>query len=157
MRKNTCSEEAAVAQAARSGEWPTSIAAHAAGCQICGEVATTTRWMQSLSRVTEGNSAMPEPDLIWWRAQLYDRAKNAERARAPLEFAAGLLLIVAAMCVTVWLVLNWGVTANAAVALPTTLGPQAWLGVFQSISFWSVGLVAFLLAVFVAFPALIEE
>jgi len=151
-----------VAQAARSNEWPTSLAPHIAGCAVCRQVAETSRWMWTVSQVAPEAAAGTDASLLWWRAQLTERAAKASRARAPLDFAYIAFLAVATGGFAIWAALNWDTFGYAGEWLLAAARPETWmtansLDFLETGFFWSIVGVATLLAVLVALPALIEE
>ena len=107
MSRSMCPQEAAVLRAARTGEWPEALAAHAAQCRHCREIADTARWMQALAQSSEKNPALPDAKLVWWRAQLAEQRAKAERTRNALgwlEIASG---TVVPLGLAGWVAWHW--------------------------------------------------
>jgi hypothetical protein len=79
MKQMNCSQEEAVASAARTGSWPETLIAHAKECDICRDVAQTVQWMWALATPQEESGTdiipqqarpLPDPGLVWQRARL---------------------------------------------------------------------------------------
>jgi len=70
-----CSQEMAVAKAARTGEWNDSLESHVTGCVNCKEVMQTVRAMRSLAAAPDGESSMPEATRLWCLALLEQRQR----------------------------------------------------------------------------------
>ena len=60
MNKAICSQEMAIAEAVRMGQWNESLEAHVAGCANCRELKHTVRAMQSLTLPPCSDSSLPE-------------------------------------------------------------------------------------------------
>ena len=170
--QETCPQETAVSAAARTGEWEESLRAHAAECASCREIVDAARWMQDFAgtspRNAEGDSAMPDPGLsdpglpdpgvVWWRARMADKQREAERAHktlAWLEIAAGAAISIG---LAGWLALDRNVLPAATAWMMNEAGPDFWtavnsIGVLTPLVFSSVvvdiSLVALSLAYFV--------
>ncbi len=93
MRSVTCTDEAAVRDAAGHRELDAELAAHVAGCVACGET------LRVASALREASADGPEPRLpaagqLWWRAQIVRRLKEperrSERAAWPVKWGLGL-------------------------------------------------------------------
>ena len=79
MSVTSCSYEAAVSDAARSGQWTKSLRAHVAGCTGCSDLARVAEWMANVATRVVRTQSLPDPTYLWLRAQL---EKRADRARA---------------------------------------------------------------------------
>ncbi len=90
MRRN-CSKQEEVTNAIRSQQWPEAIAAHVADCEICQGVTQAARWMQAMASspfadaAAPAASSLPDPELVWWKAQLNERQSGMEQGRLLLE------------------------------------------------------------------------
>jgi hypothetical protein len=77
------------------------LRAHLAACESCRDAAATTAWMRQMADATGEIHAVPDPAVIWWKAQLLRRWEAERRATAPiermhwLELAAGLCSLAA--------------------------------------------------------------
>lgn len=107
MKHPKCPHEEAVARAARTGNWETSLTTHATTCPICREIMKTSTWMQALARSSESSLSLPDASLLWWRAQLSEKQAKAERSQDLLEWIAFASVAVPSLGLIVWLAWNW--------------------------------------------------
>lgn len=109
MSHKSCSQESAVARAARSGEWSEPLQAHLRDCAICRGVREGARWMQALAQGTarEAQENLPDPQVLWLRAQFSERQAAAERTHEVLQWVE--IACVAAACagLGMWLAWSW--------------------------------------------------
>jgi len=109
MSYTNCPQESAVIRAVRTGEWSESLEAHLHECAICGGVQEAARWMQALGPATaqEAQEGLPDPGILWLRAQLSERQAAAERAHKFLQWME--IACVAAACagLGIWLLWSW--------------------------------------------------
>lgn len=81
MKNRSCTHEDAVAAAARTGEWTPELRAHRDGCMTCAEL---TLVVAAMAADAEGlsnlNSPLPDPGVIWLRARLAEREHTFRRA-----------------------------------------------------------------------------
>jgi hypothetical protein len=109
MSYTNCPQESAVIRAVRTGEWSESLEAHLHECAICGGVQEAALWMQALGPATaqEAQEGLPDPGILWLRAQLSERQAAAERAHKFLQWME--IACVAAACagLGIWLLWSW--------------------------------------------------
>jgi hypothetical protein len=161
-----CSLEDAVAKASVTGIWPEELAAHAGECAVCREVAETARWIQALAASPEnaagakaGNFAaefgrpLPDPDLIWKRAQL-DR-ENHRRTPPALEWARTALAAAAPIGLAGWVAWNWYAIEGAAGQFLVATWPQLSMVTYVLASVAPAALL--LAALSLGYPLLAEE
>lgn len=107
MMFHSCSHEKEVADALKAGHWPDGCAAelraHVAGCASCGDLVLVTEAFQGARSESAQEAPVGSPSLLWWRAQLRQRAAATERISRPVTvaqiFAWLMTLIVAAVFV----------------------------------------------------------
>jgi hypothetical protein len=81
MTDHRCPFEAAVSQAARSGDWNEELRAHRVECRTCAEQTLVVAALAADAEdLTNLESPLPDPGVIWFRAQLADREIRFERA-----------------------------------------------------------------------------
>ena len=108
MMFRTCANEKEVTQALKDGHWPdgctTELRAHVAACTSCGDLVLVTETLQRARCESVKEAPTGSPSLLWWRAQLRQRAAAAERVSRPVTVAQGfawlVTLIAAAILVT---------------------------------------------------------
>lgn len=96
---SSCPWEARSAQAARTGFWPEEVAEHRKQCLECQEVALVTAFMAEELQEEMAPAPLPDPRMLWLRAQLELRQEKARRAEAPItgvQWAAGAVAVAAA-------------------------------------------------------------
>jgi hypothetical protein len=81
MKYQSCAQEDAVAAAATSGVWTPELRAHRDGCMACAELTLVVAAMatdaEELMNLTK---PLPDPGIIWLRAQLAEREDKFRRA-----------------------------------------------------------------------------
>ena len=120
-----CAYEKEVAQALKAGHWPDGCAAelraHVAACVGCRDLVLVSDTFQRARNESVQEAPAGSPSLLWWRAQLRQRAAATERVSRPVTVAQGfawvITLIVAAVFVTSqynhglrWA--SWGASVN---------------------------------------------
>lgn len=98
MKRNRCPEEEKILYSVRSGFWDHSSKAHLIGCADCRETAETAGLLCKLA-TDERKSPLPDPQKVWWNAQIADRQRITEKALRPLtvaNFAAAIILVLLA-------------------------------------------------------------
>jgi predicted anti-sigma-YlaC factor YlaD len=86
MLDRICDKQPALLEAAAAGhETDSAVADHLAACPTCREAVEAVCWMRRMSETIAEPHALPNPDLIWWKAQLLRRWEADRRASAPIE------------------------------------------------------------------------
>lgn len=100
MSDTGCPYEEDVVAAARSGEWSSELAAHRDGCLTCAELTLVTAALTEDAEMLKDESlALPDPALIWMRAQLARREHDYQRAtRAIVWVQRATIAVVMAVC-----------------------------------------------------------
>jgi hypothetical protein len=107
MSYTSCSEETAVARAVRTGEWNGSLEAHLRRCATCRGVQEAARRMQTLSPAPQPQGGVPDPRILWLRAQLSERQAAAERAQKVLQWVELVCITAACAGLGIWLTWSW--------------------------------------------------
>jgi hypothetical protein len=117
MSHTSCSEESAVARAIRSGEWNESLEAHVRSCGTCRSVRQAAQWMQALAPAPQlgapEQTNLPDPQVLWLRAQLSARQAAAERAHQSLQWVEVVCAMVICAGLGIWLVRDWSEAGGA--------------------------------------------
>jgi predicted anti-sigma-YlaC factor YlaD len=102
MTLRACSEQPAIVAAAADGrDLPAALRAHLAACPSCREQVEAIAFVRALADTPEVSHPLPDPAVIWWKAQLLRRWQAERAAEAPIErmrwveFAAGIASLVA--------------------------------------------------------------
>jgi|HubBroStandDraft_6_1064221.scaffolds.fasta_scaffold284036_2 hypothetical protein len=117
MSHMSCSEESAVARAIRRGEWNESLEAHVRSCGTCRSVRQAAEWMQALAPESQlgarEQANLPDPQVLWLRAQLSERQAAAERAHQILQWVEVVCAMVICAGLGIWLVRDWSEVGGA--------------------------------------------
>lgn len=84
MKYEECPHEHLVHQAVQSGQWEESVTRHVDTCASCREVVQITRWMQTMADASEVRASLPDPSLLWLKAQFLEEQATREQAFRPL-------------------------------------------------------------------------
>jgi hypothetical protein len=156
MKHANCPHEEAVTRAARTGDWETSLSAHAANCAVCGGIVNTSRWMQALAQGSESNHALPDAGMLWRSAQLSEKREKTEGSQNFLEWMAFASIAVPCLGLTAWLAWNW--YAIQGWIAWTVAGAQLRMTAYWvPILFSSIVPVLFLAAFALVYPSLVDE
>jgi hypothetical protein len=131
MKPIHCLQEENIAKAIRTGNWPPSLLTHAASCAACRDALRAAHWMSAIAGAPAAASPgpMPDPSLIWQRAQLDKVQQPRERLHGVLEWAQITLAAAAPLGLATWAALNWyGIEAAAARFLLASSPPLAAYG-----------------------------
>ena len=96
MNEN-CVQEPLVRRAAVEDRWTDALRQHVASCQDCAAAAAAAPFMTQFARVDARERALPDPAVLWLKAQILRGSAVAERAARPLNIAQlGSYLVIAA-------------------------------------------------------------
>jgi len=171
MSHTSCSEESAVARAIRNGEWNESLEAHVRGCGTCRSVREAAQWMQTLAPQLQlgapEQTNLPDPQVLWLRAQISERQAAAERAHQSLQWVEIVCAMVICAGLGVWLVRDWsevgGAVGNGLDWVLFEAWPALWNSLYAygpvnaPILFSSALAAIALVAVAIAYPLLARE
>ena len=123
MSDTRCPYEEQVAEAARSGEWSSDLAAHRDGCMTCAEVTlVAAALVDDAEMLMDESLALPDPALIWMRAQLARREHDYQRATRAIVWVQR-ATIAAVMAVGLAFAPGfWGLLKSAVSGLDFNLG-----------------------------------
>jgi hypothetical protein len=80
-----CRHEPQVRRAAAEDRWTDALREHVTTCADCAAAADASQFMSRLSRLDERPRALPDPSVVWLKAQLLRGSAIAERAARPLN------------------------------------------------------------------------
>ena len=106
MSHTSCSQESAIARAVRTGEWNEALRAHLRDCATCRGVQEAARWMRALAPQLSAQSQndLPDPQILWLRAQLSEKQAAADRAQKALQWVEIACITAACAGLSIWLV-----------------------------------------------------
>lgn len=82
---NACHQEPHVRLAAAEGVWSESLRAHVQSCPDCAAAASVAPFLTRFSRVNIREQALPDPNVIWIKAQILGASSAVERVTRPLN------------------------------------------------------------------------
>lgn len=83
----SCRLERDVMRAAVDDRWTDALRRHVETCEECAAAAAVAPWMHGLARVDERVHVLPDPAVVWLKAQLLRGTAVAERATRPLAIS----------------------------------------------------------------------
>ncbi len=81
---NGCPMERDVIRAAANDAWPEALRAHVATCEDCTAAAEVAPWMQSFAEDDVRERPLPDPSVLWLKAQLLRSTATVDRASRPI-------------------------------------------------------------------------
>ncbi|MDD5544937.1 MAG: hypothetical protein PHX83_17355 [Acidobacteriia bacterium] len=159
MKMNLCPQEERVLQACSTGEWPEPLRTHAATCPECAEMVRTYQWMQEQAYQDIPHN-LPDPGMIWWKAQLMQREILEQKAIRPVQTfqrASVVVTLLAVFLIGLW---RWPHLEKWLGAWTPGLERSWWTltnlsPVFTTLMLISVGLIA--VSVVLTFFAVLSE
>jgi len=96
MKHQSCAHEDAVAAAARTGEWTSELRAHRDGCMTCAELTLVVAALAAdAKQLADDAVPLPDPGIIWFRAQLAEREHRYRRATRAIVWVQRATIAVA--------------------------------------------------------------
>jgi predicted anti-sigma-YlaC factor YlaD len=137
MTHQDCSAQPDILAATAEGrELSASLAAHLASCPSCREQAEAVAFVRKLASTEDMPHRLPDPAVIWWKAQLARRWQAERAAAAPIERMRWIELAAGFLSLAVFLAWQWQGLVNlvsraipagveAAAAAPQGVSPMA--------------------------------
>jgi predicted anti-sigma-YlaC factor YlaD len=137
MTHDTCTTQPDILTATAEGrELSASLAAHLASCPSCREQAEAVAFVRGLAGTEDVRHQLPDPAVIWWKAQLTRRWQAERAAAAPIERMRWIELAAGFLSLAVFLAWQWRSLVNlvsraipagveAAAAAPQAISPTA--------------------------------
>jgi hypothetical protein len=79
-----CPHESNVIRAANEDRWTSQLRAHLSECEDCMAAVSVAPWMTRFSRISDREHILPDPQLLWLKAQLLRGTNDALRVSRPL-------------------------------------------------------------------------
>lgn len=83
----SCRNEPLVIRAAAENRWTEALRTHAASCLDCSAAAEVAPFMAGMSRVDVRQHVLPDPAVIWVKAQLFGGSEALDRVTRPMNVA----------------------------------------------------------------------
>ena len=117
MTHRACSEQPDIlTAAAEAREIPAAFAAHLASCPSCREQVDAVTFLRGLAAAPVASHPLPDPAVIWWKAQLLRRWQAERAASAPIERMRWIELAAGFASLAVFLAWQWQGLVNLVVA-----------------------------------------
>ena len=108
MRPVTCEKENLTLAAARSSAWTADLREHLLECAICSDLVLVDDFLQNEAALTRADASLPDPSLIWWKAQFARRNRAMSLASRPVR-AFQKLAYLGTLFAILWIAVPYGV------------------------------------------------
>jgi hypothetical protein len=92
----SCRYERDVLRAAADDRWTDTLRAHLAECDDCVAVMTVAPWMGRFARISDREHILPDPQVVWLKAQLIRSTADVARVSRPINAAQMLAYLLVA-------------------------------------------------------------
>jgi hypothetical protein len=107
MKTTGCELESQIVQALATNGISDSARQHLLGCEGCRNAVAADAWMKEYARQPVEMLRLPDPSLIWLKAQLMSQGKELERATSSFSVVQSLGFAVLAIAWAVLLSWKW--------------------------------------------------
>lgn len=104
-----CRYDADVIRAVRDDAWTESLRTHVAGCEECEATAAIAPWMTRFEQLSDREHILPDPQVVWLKAQILRGTADAARATRPLTVVQMVAYLVVAGGWAAMLTWKWDV------------------------------------------------
>jgi hypothetical protein len=105
MSDDVCRREPDV----RKGNWSDELRAHAQSCPDCAAAASVSPWIASFAAMPDREHILPDPSVVWLKAQLLRDMAVADRATRPMNSIQMSAYLIVAACWAAVLTWKWDV------------------------------------------------
>jgi hypothetical protein len=112
MRVNECAFEMEIVHAARGRDLEEWMATHLASCPFCADAVATDRMLHRLAESAESEAVLPDPSVLWLKAQFLQRRIAGEEALRPLALLQRASLFAVAAGWGALLIFKWPVIST---------------------------------------------
>jgi len=81
----SCRFESEVLRAAEEDRWTESLRRHLTECDDCVAAAAAAPWMTRFARTSEREHVLPDPSIVWLKAQLLRGTADVARVSRPMN------------------------------------------------------------------------
>jgi len=153
-----CAHESNVLRAAADDRWTGALRGHVGECEDCAAAAAAAPWMSRFSRMSDRERLLPDPAIVWLKAQLMRGTVDVARISRPITIAQ---LIAYCVIAGGWAgVLTWkwrAVQAWIGTLTPTGLVHTAARAESLSLTFFTVVIVLASMTVTLALHTILAE
>jgi hypothetical protein len=82
-----CAHESNVLRAAAEDRWSEALRGHVSECADCAAAAAAAPWMTSFARMSDREHRLPDPSIVWLKAQLLQGVADVARISRPITIA----------------------------------------------------------------------
>lgn len=153
-----CRFEADVLRAAQGDRWTDALRDHLADCQDCVATASVAPWMSRFARVSDREHILPDPQIVWLKAQLIQNTADIARVSRPLNFLQIVAYLVVAGGWAALLTWKWSAVEQWMKGLtPTGMVENMATGQSLSLSFFGLLIVLATMTVTLALHTILAE
>jgi hypothetical protein len=91
-----CAHETNVMHAAAEDRWTEALRRHVSECADCAAAAAAAPWMTRFSRISDREHILPDPSIIWLKAQLLQGKADIARVSRPITIVQRIAYFVVA-------------------------------------------------------------
>jgi len=154
----SCSYEGNVLRAAKEDRWSESLRSHVAECADCAAAAAAAPWMNRFARMSDRQHVLPDPSVVWLKAQLMQGTADVARISRPLTIAQLMAYFVVASGWAAVLTWKWSALQTwVRTFTPTGLVNTAARAESLSLSFFAIVFVLATTTVMLAMHTILAE
>jgi hypothetical protein len=105
---DACRHETEVLRAIGEDRWTDALRGHVRECEDCAAAIAVTPWMLQLSSKDARERPLPDPAIVWMKAQLLRGSAAVDRAARPLQVIQFVAYFVVAAGWAALLTWKWG-------------------------------------------------
>jgi len=153
-----CSHERDVLRAARDDRWNEALRSHLLECDECAATASVAPWMTRFSKISDREHPLPDPQLVYLKAQLLQASSDAARVARPMTFVQIVAYLVVAGGWTALLTWKWDAVATWLRGFtPTGMVQNVATGQSLSMSFFAFVFILASMTVMLALHTIMAE
>ena len=153
-----CRFEAAVLRAAEDDRWTDELRRHLGECDECVATASVAPWMSRFARISDREHILPDPQIVWLKAQLLQGTADVARVSRPLNVLQLVAYLVVAGGWAALLTWRWdAVQAWMKGLTPTGMVQNMATGQSLSMSFFGLLVVLATMTVMLALHTILAE
>jgi hypothetical protein len=153
-----CRFEADVLRAAQDDRWTEALRRHLTECDECVATASVAPWMSRFARISDREHILPDPQIVWLKAQLLQGSADVARVSRPLNFLQLVAYLVVAGGWAALLTWKWDAVQRWLNGLtPTGMVQNMATGQSLSMSFFALLIVLATMTVTLALHTILAE
>lgn len=153
-----CRFEADVLRAAQDDRWRDALRRHLAECDDCIAAASVAPWMTRFARISDREHILPDPQIVWLKAQLLQSSAEVARVSRPMNVLQLIAYLVVAGGWAALLTWKWDAVQKWVNGLtPTGMVENMATGQSLSMSFFALLIVLATMTVTLAMHTILAE